>query len=251
MWIQHKVEMVTKFKKAGSILNKIFIDLESIIREGVTTKQIEETLISLLDKHKVSSGTLGLNGFPNFISISVNEEILGGIPSERILREGDLVKLDLTIKYKDIYVDKALTIGIPPLSHEQFYTISAAKRCITNVIKFGTDKFVVDNKLNNYYIGYIIENTIRQLKIKAVRDYGGHGIGKFQHMVPFIPNFSYKSSFIEEHDLKEGDVFTIEPLPCYRDERTEKINEVVIGDPISAHYEDTIIITETGLEKVT
>lgn len=231
-----------KMRAGGGILRDIFTILLEYITPGKTTKDIETLLSKLLKQFKVESGTLGFNGFPSVVCISVNEEILNGVPSNRILSIGDLVSVDLLIKYNGVYLDKAITMSLGNARYDQHYIINAANQCLDAVIT------LVKPNMTNYDIGEIIFNTAYSLGVKTIKGFGGHGIGLSRHTKPFIPNSKIVKEVI---NIKSGMFFTAEPIVCYNSPLYEQKGVTVIGDPISAHVEETLLMTDTGIEVMT
>jgi len=228
-------------KSGGIILKNILLRLSEEVKPGITTKQLEVYLKEMLLEYKVISGTKNLNGFPSFICISVNEELLSGVPSSRVIRKGDIVKLDLTINYKGFYVDKAVTVLVEPNDYKQKYILKCAQLCLDNALRFCKEGISVSE------LGDVIQTTANFMKVKVVKDYGGHGVGYAPHMEPFIPNYCNNDGT----KLYETYSFTIEPVVVFDSVTTYKKGMTVMGDPISAHVEETVLLTENGYEVLT
>jgi methionyl aminopeptidase len=237
-------------RQAGAIINSIFNELVANLVPGKTTKELEAETSTLLTKYGAKSGTYGFRGFKNLICTSINEEIDGGVPSSRKLQEGDLLKLDLVISYIGFFVDKAITVGIPPLDFTKKYILTCGNECINSTIAF-IDSYVKKQTITNYMIGSFVEGFCNSKRLKVIKSFGGHGIGFNMHSDPFIPNFGTKVDHIEESKLYPGSTFTIEPILVYQNTSLQRDGPTMIGDPLSCHFEETLLITETGVEVLT
>lgn len=233
---------IKNMRIAGKILDAVFDELRRFVRPGIKKIDVEAKLIKTLDKYGIRSATKGLNEFPNYICISVNDEILFGRPDEKILNEGDLITLDLTINYKGFFVDKAVTFGLDPLRFDQKYIINAGKKCLENAIS------ICKPNITTNLIGNTIYGTASYLKVKVIKDYGGHGIGLKPHNHPFIPNYDNNDN---DTKLHKGMTFTIEPIVVYETDLIRSQNGVIYGDKISSHFEETILIIDNGAEVLT
>lgn len=231
-------------REAGRILAQVHDELEKIIEPGISTLEIDQAGEKLIRRFGCESSFLNYNGYPASICVSVNEEVVHGIPSaKRILKEGDIVSLDAGVIYKGYHSDAARTHAVGKISQEAAKLIEVTKQSFFEGIKFakpGNHLHDISNAIGRYAesFGYGV-----------VRDLVGHGIGSHLHEDPEIPNFVQKSRGIR---LVPGMTLAVEPMinsGTYRVEWLDDDWTVVTRDgKLSAHYENTILITEDGCE---
>jgi len=231
---------------AGNILAGIISDLKSSLISGVTTKDIDAQAEELIKKAGVISAFKGYRGFPGCVCLSVNEEVVHGIPSDRIVQDGDIVSLDVGIIYKDYYSDTATTVGIGQLSEEQTSLLKVTEEALFAGIKEAR----VNNHLSD--ISHAIQKHVEQYKYEIVREFVGHGIGKNLHEDPEIPNFGPAGN---GPILEAGMVFAIEPMVNLGTWQTKILDDgwtVVTADgKPSAHFEHSVVIAEEGPQILT
>ncbi len=231
-------------REAGRILAQVHDELEKIIEPGISTLEIDQAGEKLIRSFGCEPSFLNYNGYPASICVSVNEEVVHGIPSaKRILKEGDIVSLDAGVIYKGYHSDAARTHAVGKISQEAAKLIEVTKQSFFEGIKFakaGNHLHEISNAIGRYAesFGYGV-----------VRDLVGHGIGSHLHEDPEIPNFVQKSRGIR---LVPGMTLAVEPMinsGTYRVEWLDDDWTVVTRDgKLSAHYENTILITEDGCE---
>ncbi len=231
-------------REAGRILAEVHNELEKIIEPGISTLEIDQAGEKLIRSYGCIPSFLNYNGYPASICVSVNEEVVHGIPSQkRILKEGNIVSLDAGVIYKGYHSDAARTHAVGKISPEAAKLIEVTKQSFFEGIKFakaGNHLHEISNAIGKYAesFGYGV-----------VRDLVGHGIGSHLHEEPEIPNFVQKSRGIR---LVPGMTLAVEPMinaGTYRVEWLDDDWTVVTRDgKLSAHYENTILITEDGCE---
>ncbi len=227
--------------QAGKILADIIRELTSSLKSGMTTRQVDQIAEGLITQRGVQSAFRGYRGFPDCTCISVNQEVVHGIPSERVIQSGDIVSLDVGIIYKNYYSDTASTIGIGK--------ISPALQKLLDITKGSLYKGIAQAKVNNHLsdISFAIQSYVEANHFSVVRDYVGHGIGRSLHEEPEIPNFGPAHC---GPVLKEGMVLAIEPMVNMGAWQT-KISEdgwtvVTMDGKPSAHFEHTVAVTKSG-----
>ncbi len=240
---QEDLEML---KISGSILAKIMQRLRNFIKAGISTKEIEQLAEELMRQEKVSPAFKGYKGFPASICVSINEEIVHGIPGERILKSGDIVSLDLGVNYKGYFSDAAVTIAIGKINDETNKLIEVTKTALSEGIKQARK----DNHLSD--ISWAIQRHVEKNGFSVVRQFVGHGIGRSLHEEPEIPNFAISH---QSPVLKPGMVLAIEPMVNMGSWEAEIMDNgwtAVTKDKLpSAHFEHTVAITENGPEILT
>ncbi len=233
-------------KEASKILSLTFEHINDIIREGMKTKDLDKEIEEFITRNKATPAFKGYRGFPASSCISINEVVIHGIPDERIIEEGDIVGVDVGVKYNGFFSDAAYTFGIGELKGEAEKLISVTKTALYNAI----GKMTKNNRVGD--ISNTIQKTAEDAGYNVVRDFVGHGVGKKLHEDPAVPNFGNKGVGPR---LKNGMTIAIEPMINMGSHQVRilKDNWTVVtfdGKP-SAHFEHTILISEEGPEILT
>ena len=234
-------------RHSASLLEDVFFRLGEAIRPGISTKEIDRLGERLIRNHGCEPNFLNYNGYPASICVSVNDEVVHGIPhSAHILQEGDIVSLDAGLIYKGYHSDMARTFAVGKISKEAEKLIAVTRQSFFEGIKMaraGNHLFDISNAIDAYVtpFGYGI-----------VRDLVGHGIGLKLHEDPQVPNFAQKRKGLL---LRAGMTLAIEPMINMGRADVEWLNDgwtVVTEDgSLSAHYENTILITDGEPEILT
>jgi methionyl aminopeptidase len=231
-------EQFEKLKACGRIVAKALRAMAAAVGPGVTTAELAEIGSRVLAENGARSSPPLVYGFPGDVCISVNDEVVHGIPSERVLRPGDLVKLDLTAEKDGYHTDSAMTVQVPPV------TLAATElsHCAERAFRQSLGAARAGNSVRE--IGRAVEREVRRRGFHVIRELGGHGIGRTIHEEPSVPNFADPLSRAR---LTEGLVLTIEPIIA------ESTSRVILdadkwtlrtGDgSLAAHYEHTLVIT--------
>ena len=243
--IKNNIEL-NSLRQSGKMLNSVKEIIKKNIAAGITTKELdyiaEKEILDLGGK----PGFKGLYGFPGTICSSFNEEIVHGIPSNRKIKDGDIISIDCGVIYEDFNTDSAFTLGIGNLPVKTSKLIETT----LNSLHLGIKEAVPNNHIGD--IGHAVESYSTNNGFSVVKEYVGHGIGKNLHEDPQIPNYGIKSSGPK---IIEGMALAIEPMLIEGDEQTKIDNDgwtVKTKDgSMSAHFEDTIIITYSGNEIIT
>ena len=233
-------------REAGRILAAIIKELQCFLKSGMVTRDIDLEAEKLMSKYKVKAAFKGYRGFPASICLSINEEIVHGIPGGRILKKGDVVSLDVGIIHRNFYSDTAMTVGVDEISAELKKLLEVTEQSLTQ----GIAQAKVNSHLSD--ISHAVQVFVESKGFSVVRDFVGHGIGKQLHEDPEIPNFGPAG---QGPLLKEGMVFAIEPMVNVGNWQTKILGDgwsVVTADgKPSAHFEHTIAITSNGPEVLT
>ena len=243
--IKNNIEL-NSLRQSGKMLNSVKEIIKKNIAAGITTKELdyiaEKEILDLGGK----PGFKGLYGFPGTICSSFNEEIVHGIPSDRKIKNGDIISIDCGVIYEDFNTDSAFTLGIGNLPVKTSKLIETT----LNSLHLGIKEAVPNNHIGD--IGHAVESYSTNNGFSVVKEYVGHGIGKNLHEDPQIPNYGIKSSGPK---IIEGMALAIEPMLIEGDEQTKIDNDGWTVKPkdgsMSAHFEDTIIITNSGNEIIT
>ena len=234
-------------REAGRLLEKVHNELAEFIRPGISTLDIDRFGEKLIRSLGCTPNFLNYNGYPASICVSVNDEVVHGIPKkDRILQEGDIVSLDAGLIYKGYHSDAARTHAVGRISPEAQQLIDVTRQSFFEGIKYAK----AGNHLHD--ISAAISNYAQQFGYGVVRDLVGHGIGTHLHEDPQIPNFPQKRRGIR---LVPGMTLAIEPMINQGRADVEWLNDdwtVVTQDgSLSAHYENTVLITEGEPEILT
>lgn len=232
-----EIELMTE---AGRILEIVHEELEKALHPGMTTKAIDRLGEEIIRSYGCIPSFLDYNGYPASICVSVNDEVVHGIPSEhRIIREGDIVSLDAGVIYKGYHSDAARTHCVGEVSKEAQDLVRVTRECFFEGIKYakeGNHLFDISGAIGRY---------AEERGCGVVRDLCGHGIGTALHEAPEIPNYEMKRKGVL---LKAGMTLAIEPMINIGGWEVDWMDDdwtVVTRDhSLSAHYENTVLITE-------
>jgi methionyl aminopeptidase len=239
-------EEIDTLRKAGKILSSVIKDLTCSLKPGLTTLEVDQQAEKLIKEKSVIPAFKGYRGFPGCICISVNEEIVHGIPSNRVIKEGDIVSVDCGIIYEEYYSDTATTIAVGSISSELQNLLEVTQESLLK----GITQARPGNNLSD--ISHAVQKFAEANQFSVVREFVGHGIGRSLHEDPEIPNFGPPH---QGPVLEEGMVFAIEPMLNLGSWETRILEDgwtVVTADgKPSAHFEHSIAITKDGPEILT
>ena len=232
-------EQLTLMRRAGRITAEALLVAKEAIRPGVSTKEVDTKIRHFIEKCGATPSFLGYGGFPASACISLNDEVIHGIPSDRrILTEGDIVKVDVGARYRGYNGDSARTYAVGKVSDEALRLIQVTKDSFYEAIKFAR----AGARLGD--IGHAVESFVISNGFTVVRDFVGHGIGRELHEEPEIPNFGVAG---RGPRLYAGMTIAIEPMVNQGTHEVKVKNDgwtVVTRDgKLSAHYENTVAIT--------
>ncbi len=229
-------------RKCGKILAAILDKLRTEVKPGIKTGQLDTIMAEQSNKRGVIPSFKDYRGFPANLCVSVNDEIVHGIPGERVLQEGDLVSLDVGARLDGFHTDAAITVGVGRISKEA-EELSAVTE--------GSLKSGIAQAINGAWIEDIssaIQHYVESRGFSVVREYTGHGVGRDLHEEPPIPNFVFGKGI----RLRKGITLAIEPMVNVGDWHTKlAANQwtVLTADgSLSAHFEHTVAISDTGAE---
>lgn len=233
-------------REAATKLRNVFFELKKMIRAGVTAVQLDSEADKVIRAQGARSAFKGYRGYPASVCISFNEEVVHGIPSDRKLKEGDLVSLDMGLIWKDFYSDSARTWLVGDVKPAAKKLAEVAKQSLYA----GIDYVKAGNRLGD--VSSAIQKCIESNGFSVVRDFVGHGIGRALHEDPQVPNFGTAGKGIK---LEAGMVIAIEPMVNAGTWEVDVMPDgwtVVTRDrQLSAHYEDTIVVTKDGAQNLT
>ena len=218
------------------------------VRDGLTTRQIDKAVHEYIVKSGAVPSCLGYEGFPAATCVSVNEEVIHGIPGKRVVHNGDIVSIDLCATYKGFVGDCAGTYPCGEVSDEAKKLIEVTRQAFFEGIKFAKPGYRV------YDIGEAVQDYVESHGFSVVRDFVGHGIGRGMHEAPEVPNYRPLRPRSNPR-LVKGMTICVEPMVCAGDWRIRILKDgwtVVSADSsLAAHYENTILITDGEPEILT
>jgi len=228
-------------KRSGAILAAVMQKLQDSLRSGMTTLDIDLLSEQLIRKEHALAAFKGYKGFPGTACVSVNEEIVHGIPGSRVILEGDIVSIDLGVNYEGFFSDMAVTLAVGKVDDARLKLIAVAKQSLD----IGIKQAQVGNYLTD--ISHSIQSFVESQGFSVVRQFVGHGIGTALHEEPEIPNFGRPGLGPR---LKSGMVLAIEPminLGSWECKIIENGWTAVTADGApSAHFEHTVAVTDKG-----
>jgi len=239
-------EEIALMKHSGHINYLCHKLLEKNLRPGITTKELENIAKKFMEDNDCISSTIGYEGYPGYLCISVNDEVVHGIPGGRKLKNGDIVKLDISMIYKGYHSDSAATYPVGEVSKEKLYLMEHTKKALYE----GISQVKEGCRLGD--IGNAIETYATKHNLSVVRELCGHGIGTDLHEDPDVLNYGKKDTGMV---LKAGMTIAIEPMLnlgkryvyMQDDDWTICTDD---GSP-SAHFEHTVLVTKDGYEILT
>ena len=234
---------INEMKEAGRITGEALLVARESIREGISTYELDKIIRNHIEKSGAKPSFLGYHGFPGSACISVNDEVIHGIPSKKvILREGDVVKIDVGAFYKGYHGDAARTIPVARVSEEAEKLIRVTRESFFA----GIEKLQVGNRLGD--VGHAIDAHVVANGFSTVKRYIGHGIGHDLHETPDVPNYGTEGRGTR---LCAGMTLAIEPMVNIGGEGVKEMSDgwtVKTADgTLSAHYENTVALTSEGV----
>ena len=234
---------IEQLKRSNAIVAEVFEKLKGMIAPGVTTQELDQVAEEYILSKGGRPAFKGYRGFPATLCISINEEVVHGIPSQRRLKEGDIISLDVGVNFSGYYGDAAITFPVGEVDPEAKRLVEVTEKALT----IGIEKAKIGNRL--FDISYAIQRWVESHGFSVVRDFVGHGIGKDLHEEPQIPNFGAPH---QGPRLEKGMVFALEPMV---NEGTYEVRVLSDGWTVvtadgkrSAHFEHTLAITNDEAE---
>ncbi len=232
---------IEKARASNRIVAEVLSRLREKIRPGVKTKDLDKFAEEIAEKRGAKPAFKGYRGYPHSLCISINEEVVHGMPSKRVLQEGDIVGLDFGIYYQGFYGDSAITLPVGKVAEKALKLMQVTEQSLYA----GIEQAREGNRLGD--VSAAVQNMVESAGFSVVRDFVGHGIGRNLHEEPQIPNFGEKGRGIE---LKKGMILAIEPMVNVGEYNVKVLPDgwtVVTKDgSLSAHFEHSIAITENS-----
>ncbi|HOZ88720.1 MAG TPA: type I methionyl aminopeptidase [Bacilli bacterium] len=243
--IKNEIE-IALMKKAGHINYLCHRLVEAKIKPGITTKELARAALQFIRDNGCEPSFLNYQGYPGAICISINEEVVHGIPSERKLKEGDIVSIDIGVCYQGYHSDSANTYPVGNISSALRNLISSTKQAL----ELGMAEVKAGVRLGN--VSNAIETHAKKNHLGVIRELVGHGVGKEIHEDPDVPNYGAKNKGLI---LEEGMTIAIEPMLNLGSRKVYLLEDgwtiVTADNRPSAHFEHTILVTKDGYINLT
>lgn len=244
-------EEIEQMRKGGPILATILREVATHVTSGITTKELDTIAYKLITDAGCTPAFLNYTPegadipYPASLITSVNSEVVHGIPSDYALKEGDVIALDLGLKYKNVFLDHAITVGVGEMNDKDKKLISITKSALDEAIAAIVPGATIGD------IGYAVEQYVRPHKLGIMRGLSGHGVGREIHEDPYVLNYGKKG---KGEKLRPGMAIAIEPMLSRGSE-----DYILLADGYtlktadnsrSAHFEHTVLIKEDGYPEV-
>ena len=237
---------IEQMRRAGRIVAGLLQHLAALVRPGMKTKALDDAAMAYLNHEGARPAFLGYRGFPACICVSVNEEVVHGIPGERRLKDGDLVSLDAGVIVEGLYADAATTVGVGPVSPRARRLAETTRQAL----QAGIAQAVAGNRLGD--ISHAVQRLVEREGFGVVRQFVGHGIGRALHEDPPVPNFGPPHTGPR---LTTGMVLAIEPMATLGGPEVAILDDgwtaVTKDRSLAAHFEHTVAITGEGPQVLT
>jgi methionyl aminopeptidase len=247
MTVLTNIEDIEKIKSSGKLIKEVFSWLETSVRPGISTEQLDKDIEDIIRKSGGVPAFKGYKGFPSTICASVNNVVVHGIPTDEIvLDEGDIIGIDIGVRKEGFFTDAARTYTVGEVDGKTLSLIETTQKSLMA----GIEKAVAGNRIGD--ISNAVQLVAEENGYKEVRMFVGHGVGRHLHEPPEIPNWGEKGTGPE---LKKGQVLAIEPMINMgtRDVRILADGWTAVTDDglLSAHFEDTVIVGDIKAEIIT
>lgn len=237
---------IAGIRDAGIILAETFAEIKKYIAAGMTTKEVDDIAREYVLARKAKPACLGYYGYPASICISVNEEVIHGIPGKRVLKDGDIVSLDFCVDLNGYIADSTTTVGIGKISPEAQQLMKVTEECLYR----GIEQAVACKKVMD--ISRAVFTHAKKYNYGVVRDYCGHGVGFDMHEDPAVPNYIFRGL---NPKLKDGMVIAIEPMITMGSDDIDVLDDdwtvVTVDNSLACHYEHTVAVHDGYAEILT
>ncbi len=236
-------EEIKLLRESSLLVGKTLAETAKLIKPGIKTEKLDRVAEEFIRDNDAVPGFKGYHGFPYTLCVSINEVVVHGFPSDRELKEGDIVSIDCGVKKNGFYGDSAYTFAVGEVDQEKSLLMERTKKSLYLGLKMA----VVGKRIGD--IGYTIQSYVEKFGYEVVRDLVGHGLGRNLHEKPEVPNYGRRGSGVK---LKEGMVLAIEPMinMGIKDVVQEKDGWTIrTADRMpSAHYEHDVVVRKNEVE---
>ncbi len=226
-------------RRAGQIVATVLERLKSEVRPGITTQELDDVAVKETTRLGATPSFKGYRGYPSNICVSINDEIVHGIPDQRVVKAGDVVSIDFGAIYRGFQGDAAFTVGVGKLDSKASELLTTTE----GALRAGIDASKAGARLGD--VSYAIQTYVESRGFSVIREYTGHGIGRDMHEDPQIPNFGISG---QGPILKKGMTLALEPMVTTGDWRTKVGSNhwtvSTVDGSLAAHFEHTIAVTD-------
>jgi len=242
MILLKSLQEIGKMEVANRIVAEILEGVKEKVQPGIETRELDELAEELCRKHKVQPAFKGYRGYPRSLCVSVNEEVVHGIPGPRRLKAGDLVSLDFGVKYDGYYGDAAITVGVGEVSEKARALMAATEKSLYA----GIAEVKAGKRLSN--ISHAVQTVVEGAGFGVIREFVGHGIGRSLHEDPQIANFGPPD---RGPTMQVGMTFAIEPMTSMGSWQVRILQDgwtaITQDGSCAAHFEHSVALTENGV----
>ncbi|MDP1761580.1 MAG: type I methionyl aminopeptidase [Deltaproteobacteria bacterium] len=242
MILLKSLQEIAKMEVANRIVAEILEGVKEKVQPGIETRELDELAEEMCRKHRVKPAFKGYRGYPRSICVSVNEEVVHGIPGPRCLKAGDVVSLDFGVKYEGYYGDAAITVGVGEVGAKARALIAATEESLYA----GINQVKAGKRLSD--ISHAVQTVVEGAGFGVIREFVGHGIGRSLHEDPQIPNFGPPG---RGPALQVGMTFAIEPMTSMGSWKVRILQDgwtaVTQDGSYAAHFEHSVALTENGV----
>ncbi len=228
--------------ECGAILGEMLSTVRDQVRPGIHTKVLDKLVAEEMQRRGVVASFKGYQGYPASVCISINDEVVHGIPGSRVVRDGDVVSIDLGVLYKGFHTDAALTVGVGAIGERAARLIEVTKESLAEGVKYAR----VGNRVSD--ISAAVQRYVEDAGFGVVREYTGHGVGRRLHEDPQIPNFVDPDDRERGPLLRVGMTLAIEPMVTAGGWRTRVASNqwtvLTLDGSLSAHFEHSVAVTD-------
>ncbi len=239
-------EEIELMRIAGKIVGDTHNYLKDYIKPGITTKELDKLAYDFILSQRATPSFLNYDGFPASICTSVNEEVVHGIPSDRVLQDGDIISIDIGACYKGYHGDSAWTYPVGTIDDDKKYLLEHTEEALFE----GLSAIKPGNRIGD--VSYAIEQSALKHKLGVVKELVGHGVGKHLHETPDVPNYGNKNKGMI---LRSGMTIAVEPMLNLKTADIYLLDDdwtiVTADNSPSAHFEHTVVVTKDGYEILT
>ena len=242
MILLKSLQEIAKMEVANRIVAEILEGVKEKVQPGIETRELDELAEELCRKHKVQPAFKGYRGYPRSICVSVNEEVVHGIPGPRRLKAGDVVSLDFGVKYEGFYGDAAITVGVGDVGEKARALIAATEESLYA----GINQVKAGKRLSD--ISHAVQTVVEGAGFGVIREFVGHGIGRSLHEDPQIANFGPPD---RGPTMQVGMTFAIEPMTSMGSWQVRILQDgwtaITQDGSCAAHFEHSVALTENGV----
>ena len=242
MILLKSLQEIAKMEKANRIVAEVLEGVKEKIQPGIETRELDELAEEMCRKHRVTPAFKGYRGYPRSICVSVNEEVVHGIPGPRRLKAGDLVSLDFGVKYEGFYGDAAITVGVGDVGEKARALMAVTEESLYA----GIAKVKAGKRLSD--VSHAVQTVVEGAGFGVIREFVGHGIGRSLHEDPQIPNYGPPD---RGPTMQVGMTFAIEPMTSMGSWQVRILKDgwtaITQDGSLAAHFEHSVALTENGV----